>query len=190
MKYILSVALIFALFLACGKDSPTEPEDNTPTEDSSFFFPLKTGNIWYYYEAGNSEATQSIRVWETFTLDDTTYFLYGNKQSFADTLHQDKWGRVYQRFGGKNLLWLDFSAKDGSTYEYTLSEKLNFTVTVTRAQTLEYDGQKFEGCIQFDFDVPDLTTDEETWILAPDLGVVQHITAWSTKFLKSWELQE
>ena len=129
-------------------------------------------------------------MWESFTQDYTTYMLYGNKQQNADTLHQDKWGRVYKRFGGVNLLWLDFSVEDGGTYEYTLSEKLNYTVTVTRMLMVEYGEQKFEGCIQFEFDVPDLNTEEETYILAPDVGIIKQISAWNTKYLKSWELQE
>jgi hypothetical protein len=188
MKKLMHVALFCAFVLACGKDNTTEPEDKTPTEDSSFFFPLQVGNVWYYYEEGHSDAAQSIRVWDSVTLDDTTYILYGNKISLADTLYQDKWGRVYKRFNGKNLLWLDFSFDDGGTYNYILSEKLNYTVTVTRKQTIEYDDQKYDGCIQFDFDVPTIKTDEETFVLAPDVGIVKHVTAWNTKYLKSWEL--
>lgn len=187
-KYIL-IVVTFALFFACSKDNPTKPDDNTPTEDSSFFFPLDVNNIWYYYEAGYSDAAQSIRVWKTYTENDTTYMLYGNKEATADTLHQDKWGRVYKRFGGKNMLWLDFSAKDGETYQYTLSEKLDYTVTVTRLQTIEYDGQTFEGCIVFEFDVPTIITDEEIIVLAPDIGIIKRETAWVTRYLKSWELQ-
>ena len=189
MKKIFKLTLVVVILMACGKDNPTEPEEKTPSEDSSFFFPLTVGNIWYYYENDRSDATQSIRVWDSVTLNDTTFILYGNKSYIADTLYQDKWGRVYRRFNGKNLLWLDFSAKDGGAYEYKLSEKLSYTVTVTRNQTIEYDGQTFQGCIQFDFDVPTITTDEESYILAPDVGIVKHTTAWMTKYLKSWELK-
>ena len=188
MNKVFVLTIIVALFLACNKDNPTEPKDDTPSKDSSFFFPLEVGNVWYYYEEGQTDATKSIRVWEEFTLDDTSYVLYGNKLAFADTLHQDQWGRVYKRFSGKNLLWLDFSAEDSSTYEYTLSEKLNYIVTVSRRLTIEYDDQKFEGCIKFEFDVPGIKTEEETFILAPDVGIVQRISAWYTKYLKSWEL--
>ena len=50
MKRLILFAVVAALFFSCGKDNSTEPEeDNTPTEDSSFFFPLQVGNIWYYY---------------------------------------------------------------------------------------------------------------------------------------------
>ncbi len=187
MKKIVWLLLTLTLLLACGKDNPTKPEDNTPTEDSSFFFPLDVNNIWYYYEDGRSDATQSIRVWKDFTLNDTTYVLYGNKEGFADTLHQDKWGRVYRRFGAKNLLWLDFSVADGGTYQFTLSEKLDYTVTVTRLQTIAYDDQTFEGCIVFEFDVPTIKTEEETIVLAPDVGIIKRQTAWTTRYLKSWE---
>ncbi len=185
------IILISALLLfACSKDNPTEPAEKTPESDSSFFFPLQAGNIWYYYEAGHSDATQSIRVWKSYTENDTLYVLYGNKEASADTLHQDQWGRVYKRFGGKNLLWLDFSAEDGSTYHYTLSEKLDYTVTVTRNQTITYDDQNFSGCIQFEFDTPDLESDELTYILAPDIGIIKQASAWNTKYLKTWELVE
>lgn len=189
MKKIIIVSLVLTLLLACGKDNPTKPEENTPSEDSSFFFPLAVDNIWYYYEAGRSEASQSVRVWDSFTENDTTYMLYGNKMETADTLHQDKWGRVYRRFGAKNLLWLDFSAEDGATYQFTLSEKLDYTVTVTRLQTIEYDEQTFDGCIVFEFDVPDITTDEESITLAPDIGIIKRETTWMTRYLKNWELQ-
>jgi len=187
-KSVLLISIMLILF-TCSKDNPTKPEDNTPKEDSSFFFPLTVGNIWYYYEGDHTEATQSIRVWESFTQDDTTYVLYGNKASIADTLFQDRWGRVYNRFGGKNLLWLDFSAEDGETYQYTLSEKLDYTVTVTRMQTVEFHNQKFEGCIVFEFDVPNISTEEETIVLAPDVGIVKRQGAWTTRYLKSWEFK-
>lgn len=189
MQKLLFCAIFAALVFACNKDNSTEPETKTPTEDSSFFFPLEVGNIWYYYEEGHSDATQSVRVWESISLDDTTYFLHGNKLAYADTLHQDKWGRVYRRFNGKNLLWLDFSVEDGGTFHFRLSEKLDYLVTVTRQLTIEYDGQKFENCIQFDFDVPTIKTEEETIVLAPDVGIIKHVTVWNTKYLKSWDLQ-
>ena len=186
---IILCTLIIALFFGCSKDSPTDPTDNTPTEDASFFFPLSEGNIWYYYEQGQSGATQSRRVWSSFTQDDTTYVLLGNKEATADTLHQDKWGRVYKRFNGKNLLWLDFSVDDGDTYEYKLSEKINYSVTVSRRLAIEYDDQKFEGCIKFEFEVPDINSANDTYILAPDIGIVQRIGAWNTKYLKNWQFQ-
>ena len=189
MKRIIVIVLMTAMFLVCSKDNPTKPGENTPTEDSSFFFPLDVENIWYYYESGRSDATQSIRVWSSYEENDTTYVLYGNKAELADTLHQDKWGRVYRRFGAKNLLWLDFSAEDGDTYQYTLSEKLDYTVTVTRLQTIEYDDQKFEGCIIFEFDAPNIKTEEEIIVLAPDVGIIKRESAWMTRYLKNWELK-
>ena len=186
--WMLVVAAV--LLLACSDDSPTEPEKKIPESDSSFFFPLQTGNVWYYYEPGPSDATQSVRVWKSYTENDSLYFLYGNKEGNADTLHQDQWGRVYKRFGGKNLLWLDFSVGDAGTYDYTLSKTLDYTVTVTRNQTIEYDDKSFTGCIRFDFDVPDLNTEELTYILAPDIGIVQQASVWNTKYLKRWELDQ
>ncbi len=187
-KWMLLFAVV--LLVACSEDNPTEPEEKTPESDSSFFFPIRAGNIWYYYETNHSDATQSIRVWKSYTENDTLYYLYGNKEGFADTLHQDQWGRMYKRFSGKNLLWLDFSVADGGTYQYTLSEKLDYIVTVTRNQTIEYDDKSFAGCIRFDFDAPELKTDELTYILAPDVGIVQQASAWNTKYLKRWELSE
>ncbi|MBN1559472.1 hypothetical protein JW998_04435 [candidate division KSB1 bacterium] len=189
MKKIMLCAFVCALVLGCGEDNSTEPETKEPTEDSSFFFPLQVGAIWYYYEEGHADATRSVRVWDAITLDDTTYVLYGNKSSEADILYQDKWGRVYKRFNDKNLLWLDFSVDDGGTYHYKLSEKLDYMVTVTRRLTIDYDDQKFENCIQFDFEVPTIENQEETIILAPDVGIVKHETVYYTRYLKSWELQ-
>lgn len=188
MKRFITVLVSFVLLLACGKDEPTGPKEKTPSEDSSFFFPLKTGNIWYYYENESSEGTRSERIWESFVLNDTTYFLHGNKPSIADTLYQDQWGRIYKRFAGKNLLWLDFSVENDGTYQYTLSEKLDYKVTVTRQQTIEYANLKFDGCIKFEFDAPEIKTEEEILILAPNVGIAQHVTAWNTKYLKSWTL--
>ncbi|MBN1481814.1 hypothetical protein EH223_05685 [candidate division KSB1 bacterium] len=189
MKRVIIVLVSFAFLLACGKDEPTGPEEKTPSEDSSFFFPLKTGNIWYYYENDPSSGTRSERVWESFALNDTVYFLYGNKPSFADTLYQDQWGRIYKRFGGVNLLWLDFSVENSGTYQYTKSATLDYQVTVTRQQTIEYESQKFEGCIIFEFDAPEIKTEEETIILAPDIGIIQYIRSNGTFYLKSWDLK-
>ena len=188
MKVVGCLICALLVLLACSKDNPTEPEEKIPTSDSSFFFPLNVGNKWNYYEDDRVDATMSIRVWKSFTLNDTTYMIYGNKELSSDTLHQDEWGRIYKRFNGVNLLWLDFSVADGDSYEYKLSEKLNYTVKVSKNLLIEYGDLSFPGCVQLEFDVPDITTEEEILIFAPDIGPVQIKSPWLTRYLKDWEL--
>lgn len=180
---------LLVLVLSCHKDNSTEPEKKTPSSDSSEYFPLAVGNEWGYYEPGRQGATRSIRVWETVAIDDTVYFLYGNKQSTAELLYQDQWGRVYKRFNGRTQLWLDFSVENEATYQYTLSEKLDYTVTVKKNQSITYDDHTYENCISISFDVPDLVDEEITYVFAPNVGPVQIIGAWVTQYLAAWELK-
>jgi len=180
---------LLVLVLACQRDNSTEPDKETPSSDSSEYFPLAQGNEWRYYAPGHSDATRSIRVWETVTIDDTLYYLYGNKLETAEMLYQDQWGRVYKRFNGRTLLWLDFSLKDGETYQYTLSENLDYTVTVKKNLSITYDDHSFDNCISISFDVPDLFDEEMAYVFAPQVGPVQIIGAWVTQYLAAWELK-
>ena len=159
IKKIMPLFLL-VLVLACKKDNSTEPEKITPSSDSSEYFPMAAGNEWRYYEPGRQDATRSIRVWAALNLADSTFFIYGNKLESADTLYQDQWGRVYKRWNGHTQLWLDFSVDNEGTYQYRLSGKLDYTVTVKKNQSVAYDEHTFDNCISISFDVPDLVDEE------------------------------
>lgn len=189
MRTIIFIILLGALFLSCSKDNPTEPEQKTPTSNSDFFFPLKQDNKWNYYIPGHRDGILSYRVWKTFTIQDSLFYVYGNKEATSDTLYQNQWGRVYKRRSNKNLMWLDFSLDDGATFQYKLSEKLNYKVTVKKNLPISYDDMKFENCMQFSFDVPDIDDEEMIYTLAPDIGIIQILGAWTTYYLDSYELK-
>ena len=185
----LYLFLVLIIFISCGKESTNEPEKKTPTSDSSEYFPLAESNEWRYYEAGNQDATRSIRVWQTITINDSLFYLYGNKLFSADTLYQDQWGRVYKRWNGHTQMWLDFSVDHEGTYQYKLSESLDYTVTVIKNQSVSYDDQSFDNCISIAFDVDALADEEMTYIFAPKVGMVQSIGAWMTTYLATWDLK-
>ena len=187
MKNLLIVVFI-SILIVCARDMSTEPEVKTPMSNSSEYFPLADGNEWFYYEPGRQDATRSIRVWQTFTLGDSLFFIYGNKLGLADTLYQDAWGRVYKRRNGHTQMWLDFSVENEGTYKYTLSEKLDYTVTVKKNLSINYDDHAFTGCISISFDAPEIADEEIIYVFAPEVGIVQSPGAWVTTYLARWEL--
>jgi hypothetical protein len=183
MKNLWAVLLMtLALFFSCGKKSPTEP-----AEDFSRYFPLEVNNKWYFYYPPNSAAKVTYRIWETQTVNDHLYYLYGNKSETSDLFRKDELGNVYKNRPAGELLWFNFQTADGGTYQVKLSDLFIYTVTVEKNQTVTYRDPTFEGCVRFTFDAPTIKDEEITYTIAPEIGIVQMMGAWVTMYLDSYE---
>lgn len=178
----LTVLLLLTLTLFCGKKDPT-----APSPDYSAYFPLDINYKWNFYYPQSPTAKVIYRIWGTQTLDGQLYYQYGNKAETSDLFRKDAHGNVFKKRPTGELLWFDFDTADGGTYQVKLSDKFIYTVTVTKKQTVTYDGHTFADCIIFSFDAPNLTDEEISYTIAPDVGIVQMVGAWVRLYLDSWE---
>ncbi len=183
-RRIMFMGLLMMAVLSCGKKNPAAPQ-----EDFRGYFPLNVGNKWYFYHPGNPDAKVVYRVWETRELDGKVYSVYGNKAETGDLFRQDERGNIYKKRPVGELLWFNFAAADGGMYEVKLSDNFVYTVTVHKKQAVSYDGRTFNDCVVFYFDAPNLTTEEETFVFAPDVGIVKRENAWMTLLLDTYEFQ-
>lgn len=180
--YRLFIVIAAVLLSACSKKNPVEPQ-----QDYHRWFPLQVNNKWYFYHPESPNAKVIYRVWETRELEGKTYYAYGNKAETSELFRQDQIGNVYKKRPNGEVLWFDFRVPDGGTYEVKLSDNFIYTVTVAKNQTVSYDTHSYSDCIIFSFDAAKLTTEEMTYVLAPDIGIVKMQTAWMTLYLDSFE---
>jgi len=172
MKLIYSIIIISLLFL----HSTDSAKSNTTICDSTVcYFPLEVGNYWIYYPTlfdSNLIVTKSI--FDTTSISDTLYYLFGTEMSSAQLIRSDSSGRIYKRFNNKEVLWFDFALPNDSSYHYDipLLEDWMYFVTIERDISVDTYAGRFENCILLFFDIADVRDDEHLYYFAPGIGII------------------
>jgi len=169
MKKIAVLFFICAM-LACD-ESPTQADN-----DYSNYFPIELNNSWTYSSTTGS-TTQTHHIWETRVYDNQVYSLWGSQSTNTVPLLYEE-GKIFRIQNNEKMVWLDFTIEDGGTYTYNASDKVNYTVTVTRDIRCECGENTWQNCIEFFFDDASKVNEELTYTLAPDIGIVQISGAW------------
>jgi hypothetical protein len=181
-KLWIIVLMTCPFFSSCEKKSPTEPVQNYGN-----YFPLEVNYKWYFYYPPRADAKVIYRIWNTQSVNDHLYYLYGNKEEASDFFRKDEHGNVYKNRPNGEIMWFNFETANGGTYQVKLSSALVYDVKVEKNLTITYDDHIFEGCVRFTFDVPNLKDEEMVYSLAPEIGIVQNLGAYVTMYLDSYE---
>lgn len=139
--------------------------------------PLAPGNHWSLVSAhadSSGPDTTRLRVLSTAEVNGRTYYaLRGLTGEEAMLVRDGENGHVYWRREGTDVLWLDPSVRDDSTYAFG-----RFEVTVSTVDSVETPAGTFTNCLRFSFDIPEAADDEYSYTLKPGVGFVRRWGAW------------
>lgn len=170
--------VLLLLLLLCGCD--------LFSADSSAgdYLPLSLGNTWVYqseYEQNGNPVERKVVIEEQIEINGKNYYVFlGDTIRIAHDI-------VLKRPGNKDVVWFNFYARDGSTYEYKVHDWI-YTVTVRKDLTVEAHGREFSNCIGFFFDIPGIADDEISYTFAKGVGIVRISGAWTNLKLASFTL--
>ncbi len=178
MKIFFIILLTSLLFISCT--DIIDSEDNF-----SNYFPLTTGNTWFYNieEGSVNPAIKSVVEGKT-SYNGKEYYVANkiynyntpSQTSYKDTLRKTYNGRIYQLIDGKEYLRFDFSLADGAKYKfagYSLSNNYTYTVTVKKGIKVQIGDLSYNDCTEFFFDIPSFVDDERWYIFAPNIGLIK-----------------
>jgi hypothetical protein len=181
LHFILLVSWLF--LLSCENDLSLNP----PYLNN--YFPLAKGNSWTYYNPFYENEKITYKIIDKIFLNHKTWYLYGVGNSWQDTLRVDELGRVRRFYQGKEIIWLDVTRPNKSTY--TLDYKIGndtYIVYVKRNVEIKTSAGHFKNCIDLFFDIPRAVDDEHGYILAPGVGIVKIYGAWTNIELLSYQI--
>lgn len=168
---------------ADGQMFLTAYRDAAPT-NAPAYFPLDVGNTWTYYttihppgEQADTSFAGPYGVSESVMVNDTAYFVVGYPNALSDTLRKDDAGRVFGRIGGKDMLLFDFTAPDGTRYDFAKSQAGPYSeqATVSKGETIEVAAGTFENVISIRFDHPLIADGGRTYRFAEGVGIISTI---------------
>lgn len=190
MKKILTL-LFASAFLAISCED--EKDQITVTADEFSYFPLELGSRWEYEGIGpasiNGSATftivsiENINGKEYYAME-TLYSDDGRGWSSRDTVffRIDERGFVYEinnNAGERNRFRL--GATEGYRWTMASFSKHNFNV-VTTIGDFELESETLRDCKTYSYDIPQMADEEHYYILAKDIGIVQHGNSWGFNY--------
>ena len=178
--YVLLIFIVFVYFINCSKDKdPISIVNNY----SSYYFPLKVGNTWYYnYPTPQTDPWAMKTIESSFIKNNTMFYrwTYGEGVDIIDTIRTDMLGNIWKLVNNEEYLWFDFSQDSGSTYiwsEVTYNPPwgsgiINYNVNVGRNVSIETPAGVFDNCISLFFNNPQVKDEEMYYVFAPNIGPV------------------
>lgn len=155
-------------------------------EDFRHYWPLQIGNNWNYrYETTKTIYALPDSVFASITLNGDRYYHWGDNREYPITIRQDERGRIYHRRSGEDVLWFDFTRKNGEQYSWWGGGFTEYIVSVYKNRTLMTYAGQFDNCIEFFFDDPATQGEERSYVFAPDIGIVKKQVALLNQLLVS-----
>ncbi|KAA3612132.1 MAG: hypothetical protein DWQ05_19210 [Calditrichaeota bacterium] len=168
---------------------------NGPEKQASTYLPLKVGNSWTYSripQYGENNKT-TYQIFSEKTVANKKYYAFGASLDYTDWIRIDG-GKIYKLVDGADILWLDFTKEDDTTYPYFPDGDPNtedWVVLVSRDRVAEYELDKkftYVNCADFYFDLPGAVDDEHGFVFAPGVGIVTFYGAWVNMYLESYSI--
>lgn len=156
------IILIMISFIACKKDSPTEPADNS----SIGIVPLKTGNSWTYkIQPENIIITGTIS--KEKIIDNQKWYSFENSELWVTNKSDGLW--IYD--GDRFYLGYRYPAKVGDScnamyYYNTIVKSISDTIKVPAGTFICYKYQSNRN------DIYDKSTEMIEWY-APNVGMIK-----------------
>lgn len=186
-SFIILILLISLINCTLDKN----PIISSPDSD---YFPINVGNTWYY-----DPPTPQTNPWAMKTIkgylvqNNTAYYswTYGEGVDIIDNIRADEQGNIWKLHNYYEYLWFDFTQDSGSTYIYDLPESFGeniyyYAVYVRKNIKTETPAGVFDNCIEFTFDIPQVTDEDKTYTFAPNIGLVRlQNNGWSSQRLTS-----
>lgn len=151
-------------------------------ESTTKYFPLQEGNTWYYRHSNPETENLIIRtISDSFEHDEKHFYrwTYAENSDIHYDIRADRNGNIRLLNGSEEYLWFDFSKDSGATYLFTPDVQFGptayqYTVNVlSRNRTIEVPAGRFENCITFLFDIPQVKDEEIVYTFAPNVGVIR-----------------
>ncbi|MGC9363251.1 MAG: hypothetical protein ACP5FZ_01640 [Fidelibacterota bacterium] len=171
------IALLLTAVLISGCADLSESENDY----TSVYFPLQEGNTWYYRHSNPETENLIIRtISDSFKRDEKHYYCWthtGNSDLHYD-IRADKNGNIRLLSDSEEYLWFDFSRDSGSTYLFAPDVLFGETAyhytahVLSRNRTIEVPAGKFDSCITFLFDIPQIVDEEIYYVFAPNVGAI------------------
>jgi len=178
MKNLLIImTIIFILSSSCSV-MESEPEFES-------YFPLKTGNTWYYNRVNyNHNPYMKREIESKIVLNKKTYYVTKNIMHYSeptsyfrsDTLRTDDLGRIWQRIRNEDFLIFDFSLEDDASYNfsgYSEDPEDEYIIIVSKIDTIEVNGEKYDDCYEFFFNIPGWVDDEKFYTFCRGIGLIK-----------------
>jgi len=155
------------------------------------YFPLLVGNQWVYdYHRENSNQNTIDSVVTTSIVDSISeyhlfdrYFLYsGLAQGDSSLFRVNDSGKVMRYINGRDILWYDFSAREGDTWIVSVRHQIFTGDTVDVVGTLKSKADTFiigqdtlSNCYRFQFSFTKMFPEMTLWqeVFAPSIGLVK-----------------
>lgn len=165
------------------------PLGTSRAQEGERYFPLHVGDTrTYTFDVDpDPDPSYTETVSDTTVIDGKTYHILTQELGFADTVREDRAGRILRYNGDHEYLWFDFTADSGAVYlcEFPYFSGLPeveppYRVEVRRPVTRETPMGVFGNCVEFIFNVPEVVDEEMVYVFAPGAGrVVIGSYAWS-----------
>lgn len=172
----ISILLIGALFVSSCLDL-SEAEN----EYTAKYFPLQEGNTWYYRHSNPDTENAIVRaISHTFEHDDKHYYRWSHAENsdLHYDIRADKNGNIRLLSDSGEYLWFDFSRDSGATYLFAPDVHFGETAyqytaqVLSRNRTIEVPAGRFDSCITFLFDIPQIVDEEIYYAFAPNVGAI------------------
>lgn len=187
------LAALFCAVAILGLSCEDNKDQITANPEDLSYFPLEVGTRWEYEGIGPSSLTSSstFTIVSIETLGGKEYFgmemVYRDDErgwSGRDTIffRMDDRGYVYELASNnqeRNRFRL--GATDGYRWTMASFDREDFTVS-TSVTDVQLGAELLSDCKKFYYDIPGMADEEHYYILAKDLGIVEHGNAWGFNY--------
>ncbi|MBN2410594.1 T9SS type A sorting domain-containing protein [candidate division KSB1 bacterium] len=140
---------------------------NSKCNSQENYFPLQTGNTWYFQTVPvDTNLSITWNISDTTKINHKTYYIFNGVP-----VRKDSSGSIWEHREGQDILWLNFNTTHDTNYTY-ISPWDTFNVEIRKNLTITTPIQKFENCIQFYFDIPEVADAAYNYYFAPNIGPV------------------
>ncbi|MEM1096346.1 MAG: T9SS type A sorting domain-containing protein [Bacteroidota bacterium] len=167
---------------------PQAASAQAPPDSSLSYFPLEIGNSWTYLHVLQhpfmpwDTLYHDITIDETVVVNDTSYFVVPLFRALSDTLRTDETGdRVWMRYRGHDVLFLDFTVAPDSSYSMLLPDAYGGYDYHVRREDREYirtDAGDFAPLLGLHFRIPELLDSNLYYAFVRGVGIVNFGGAW------------